>query len=123
VLIALVPLAFILFFVVTQGVRAINLDFFTHTPRPVGEAGGGMANASSSGCARAADDDDQRRTRGSRRIAAACGAFVWLWLCAFCVFCRVLRTLRVLRFPSWSRSQWDSALRASRALRSYRRGN
>ena len=45
VLIALVPLAFILFFVVTQGVRAINLDFFTHMPRPVGEPGGGMANA------------------------------------------------------------------------------
>ena len=45
VLIALVPLAFILFFVVTQGIRAINFDFFTHLPRPVGEAGGGMANA------------------------------------------------------------------------------
>jgi phosphate transport system permease protein len=45
VLLALVPLAFILFFVVTQGVRAINVDFFTHMPRPVGEPGGGMANA------------------------------------------------------------------------------
>lgn len=45
VLIALVPLAFILFFVMTQGVQALNLDFFTHMPRPVGEAGGGMANA------------------------------------------------------------------------------
>ena len=45
VLIALVPLAFILFFVVTQGIRAVNLDFFTHMPRPVGEAGGGMANS------------------------------------------------------------------------------
>ena len=45
VLIALVPLAFILFFVVTQGMRAVNLDFFTHMPRPVGEAGGGMANS------------------------------------------------------------------------------
>src|SRR5437660_4710772 len=45
VLIALVPLAFILFFVVTQGIRAINLDFFTQMPKPVGEPGGGMANA------------------------------------------------------------------------------
>jgi len=45
VLIALVPLAFILFFVITQGMRAVNLDFFTHMPRPVGEAGGGMANS------------------------------------------------------------------------------
>jgi phosphate transport system permease protein len=45
VLIALVPLAFILFFVVTQGVQALNLDFFVHMPRPVGETGGGMANA------------------------------------------------------------------------------
>ena len=45
VLIALVPLAFILFFVITQGIRAVNVDFFTHLPTPVGEAGGGMANA------------------------------------------------------------------------------
>ena len=45
VLIALVPLAFILFFVVTKGFVALNLDFFRHTPVPVGEVGGGMANA------------------------------------------------------------------------------
>ena len=45
VLLALVPLAFILFFVVTQGIQAINIDFFTHMPTPVGEPGGGMANA------------------------------------------------------------------------------
>ena len=45
VLVALVPLAFILFFVITQGIQAINLDFFTHMPQPVGEAGGGMANS------------------------------------------------------------------------------
>ena len=45
VLLALVPLAFILFFVVTQGVQSLNVDFFTHMPAPVGEAGGGMANA------------------------------------------------------------------------------
>ena len=45
VLIALVPLGFILFFVVTQGIRSINLDFFLQMPKPVGEPGGGMANA------------------------------------------------------------------------------
>ena len=45
VLLALVPLGFVLFFVVSQGIRSINLAFFTHMPLPVGEAGGGMANA------------------------------------------------------------------------------
>ena len=37
VLIALVPLAFILFFVISQGVQSLNLEFFTGTPKPVGE--------------------------------------------------------------------------------------
>ena len=45
VLIALVPLVFILFFVITRGIQALNVDFFTHMPTPVGEPGGGMANA------------------------------------------------------------------------------
>jgi phosphate transport system permease protein len=45
VLIALVPLGFILFFVMSQGLRSLNLAFFTHMPVPVGETGGGMANA------------------------------------------------------------------------------
>jgi phosphate transport system permease protein len=45
VLVALIPLAFVLFFVVSQGVQALSVDFFTETPRPVGEAGGGMGNA------------------------------------------------------------------------------
>ncbi|HEY7291459.1 MAG TPA: phosphate ABC transporter permease PstA [Vicinamibacterales bacterium] len=45
VLLALVPLAFILFFVVSQGIEALNLDFFIKMPLPVGETGGGMANA------------------------------------------------------------------------------
>src|SRR5436190_3006189 len=45
VALALVPLALILFFVLRQGLPALNLAFFTNTPRPVGEAGGGMANA------------------------------------------------------------------------------
>jgi phosphate transport system permease protein len=45
VLLALVPLVFILFFVVTQGILALSVDFFTQMPVPVGETGGGMANA------------------------------------------------------------------------------
>jgi phosphate transport system permease protein len=45
VLLALVPLAMILFFVVARGLFSLNLAFFTHMPVPVGEAGGGMANA------------------------------------------------------------------------------
>src|SRR5205809_36479 len=42
---ALVPLALILFFVVSQGIRALNWSFFTQLPKPVGEVGGGMANS------------------------------------------------------------------------------
>jgi phosphate transport system permease protein len=45
VLFALVPLAFVLFFVVSQGISSLNLDFFRNMPAPVGEQGGGMANA------------------------------------------------------------------------------
>jgi phosphate transport system permease protein len=43
--VALVPLAFILFFVITRGITALDWSFFTQTPKPHGEAGGGMANA------------------------------------------------------------------------------
>jgi phosphate transport system permease protein len=45
ILLALVPLGFVLFYVVARGLAALNLDFFTHMPQPVGEPGGGMANA------------------------------------------------------------------------------
>ena len=45
VIVALVPLAFVLTFVVSQGIQALDLDFFTQIPKPVGEAGGGMGNA------------------------------------------------------------------------------
>jgi len=38
-------LFFILGFLVWNGARALNWDFFTQLPKPVGEAGGGMANA------------------------------------------------------------------------------
>ena len=45
VLLALLPLAWVLFFVGKQGLAALNVSFFTQGPKPVGEAGGGMANA------------------------------------------------------------------------------
>lgn len=38
-------LLFILGYLVWNGGRSLNLDFFTQLPKPVGEAGGGMANA------------------------------------------------------------------------------
>jgi phosphate transport system permease protein len=45
VVLALVPLGLILFFVVRQGLPALGPAFFTQMPKPVGEPGGGMANA------------------------------------------------------------------------------
>ncbi len=45
ILIALVPLVFILSFVISEGIQALNFEFFTNMPKPVGEPGGGMANA------------------------------------------------------------------------------
>lgn len=44
-LLAVVPLLSLLGYVTFRGISAINLDFFIHLPAPVGEAGGGMANA------------------------------------------------------------------------------
>jgi phosphate transport system permease protein len=43
--IALVPLGSVLYYVTARGIGGINLDFFTELPKPVGETGGGMANA------------------------------------------------------------------------------
>jgi phosphate transport system permease protein len=45
VLAALLPLALVLFFVISQGIQSLNVEFFTNMPKPVGEPGGGMANA------------------------------------------------------------------------------
>jgi phosphate transport system permease protein len=45
VVVALIPLGFILFFVLSRGLPGLDLAFFTQTPKPVGETGGGMANA------------------------------------------------------------------------------
>lgn len=43
--IALIPLVLILLYVIIQGAGALNLDFLTQLPKPVGEEGGGMGNA------------------------------------------------------------------------------
>jgi phosphate transport system permease protein len=45
VVIALVPLVLVFFYVIKQGLTSLNWAFFTRMPKPVGEAGGGMANA------------------------------------------------------------------------------
>ncbi len=41
----LVPLLTILGYVISKGITSVNLDFFIHLPKPVGEPGGGMGNA------------------------------------------------------------------------------
>jgi phosphate transport system permease protein len=45
ILLALLPLALVLFYVVQQGISSLNWAFFTHMPVPHGEVGGGMANS------------------------------------------------------------------------------
>ncbi len=45
VILVLVPLFAIFTYLVYRGVGSINWAFLTQTPKPVGEAGGGMANA------------------------------------------------------------------------------
>src|SRR5215831_4715613 len=41
----LVPLGLILWHLIEKGRHALTLGFFVHMPKPVGETGGGMANA------------------------------------------------------------------------------
>ena len=45
VVLVLLPLIAIFGYLVYRGIGSINWDFITQTPKPVGEAGGGMANA------------------------------------------------------------------------------
>ena len=45
VAVALVPLFFVFAYVLQKGFSSLNWDFFTKMPKPVGEQGGGMANA------------------------------------------------------------------------------
>ncbi len=44
-ILAVTPLVLIFTYTLLQGLAALNLDFFLQMPKPVGEAGGGMANA------------------------------------------------------------------------------
>ena len=44
-LLVITPLIMLFYHLVKSGIGAINWDFFTQLPKPVGEAGGGMANA------------------------------------------------------------------------------
>lgn len=43
--VALLPLALLLWLVVSRGAAGLSWAFFTHLPTPVGEAGGGVGNA------------------------------------------------------------------------------
>jgi phosphate transport system permease protein len=43
--VVVVPLALILWHLIAKGSQALTWDFFVRMPKPVGEAGGGMANA------------------------------------------------------------------------------
>ena len=45
VVVALLPLFFILFDLVVKGAGSLSLDFFTKMPAPAGESGGGVAHA------------------------------------------------------------------------------
>ncbi len=45
VVLALFPLASVLWLVVSRGAAGLSWEFFTHGPTPVGEPGGGVANA------------------------------------------------------------------------------
>ncbi len=44
-LVAIVPLIFIFYYTISKGISYLNVGFFIHMPKPVGEPGGGMANA------------------------------------------------------------------------------
>ena len=44
-ILALIPLFWIIGYVIYKGAQYINLDFFIHTPLPLGMAGGGVLNA------------------------------------------------------------------------------
>ncbi len=42
---ALIPLVLIFYYTISKGITYLNIDFFIAMPKPVGESGGGMANA------------------------------------------------------------------------------
>jgi phosphate transport system permease protein len=44
-LLVVTPLALVFFYIIHSGISSLNWSFFTQLPKPVGEIGGGMANA------------------------------------------------------------------------------
>jgi len=44
-ILVIVPLILVFYHLIKEGFNSINLDFFTHLPKALGEKGGGMANA------------------------------------------------------------------------------
>jgi phosphate transport system permease protein len=44
-LVMILPMFFILFFIVKNGIAVVDWTFLTHLPKPMGEAGGGISNA------------------------------------------------------------------------------
>lgn len=44
-IIAIVPLVLIFYYTISKGITYLNINFFIAMPKPVGESGGGMANA------------------------------------------------------------------------------
>ncbi len=48
--IAIAPLILVFGYLIRAGITSINWDFFTKLPKPVGESGGGMANAILGSC-------------------------------------------------------------------------
>jgi phosphate transport system permease protein len=44
-ILVVMPLGLVLFYLVKDGAGSLDWNFFTHLPQPVGEIGGGMANA------------------------------------------------------------------------------
>ncbi len=49
-LLCALPLLLVLFYIFKKGISAINWDFLTRLPKPVGETGGGVANAIVGSC-------------------------------------------------------------------------
>ncbi len=70
VLVALVPLALILFFVISQGIRALNLDFFTHHSANFNPA----AAIAESSCFRAFAPMPCSPATSARRFFASCSS-------------------------------------------------
>ena len=44
-LLVIVPLIAIFIYLIIKGASSLSINFFTQIPKPVGEEGGGMANA------------------------------------------------------------------------------